>query len=265
MPGSAGWRGSLALNLIATVGRRGSQQIERMPDTTSLRSWCTTSRLALDEGIDETELLTRAHGLREHAYALTRAVVHAEAVAECDLEAINAVASFPVPAPCLLSATTGVQLAPSPLSIEAVLSVIARDLAQVLGSPDLRDRLRECDSGDCRMIYLAPAGREQRWCSMPDAATAPKPPPTVPAPRGRRTVRNPPGNATPASCAQTCVDGQDRTLSATSGSRSPSTSMICSSESTGPCSVELMRCNAVGPLDSHRCLASTCRPNSNQT
>jgi predicted RNA-binding Zn ribbon-like protein len=158
--------GSLALNLVATIGRRGSRLIERLPDTASLRSWCTTSELSLEDGIDETDLLERVHLLRERAYALTRAVVRADRVDERDLEAVNTIARFPTPAPCLVAAGDGVELVPAPLSSEALLSVIARDLAQVLGSPELRARLRECDSDDCRMIFIAPAGREQRWCSM---------------------------------------------------------------------------------------------------
>jgi predicted RNA-binding Zn ribbon-like protein len=157
--------GSLALNLMATVGRRGSRRIERLPDTASLRSWCRTSRLDLDEGIDEAELLERIRHLREQAYALARAVVHAEGVDERDLEAINVVARFPTPAPCLVALGRNVEFAPTRLSMEAVLSVIARDLAHVLGSPELRTRLHECHSDECRMIFLAPVGREQRWCS----------------------------------------------------------------------------------------------------
>jgi predicted RNA-binding Zn ribbon-like protein len=158
--------GSLALNLMASVGRRGSQRIERIPDTASLRSWCVRSRLPLDEGVDEAELLKRIRRLREQAYVLTRAVVRAETVNERDLEPVNATAGLPAPTPCLVASTTGVELAAESLSIEAVLSVIARDLVYVLGDPGLRGRLRECTSEDCRTIYSAPAGREQRWCSM---------------------------------------------------------------------------------------------------
>jgi predicted RNA-binding Zn ribbon-like protein len=157
--------GSLALNLMATVGRRGSRRIERLPDTASLRAWCQTSGVDPDEGIDEAELLERLRHLREQAYALTRAVVRAEGVDERDLEAINTVARFPTPAPCLVAVAGNVGFAPTRLSIEAVLSVIARDLAHVLGSPEVRARLHECHSEECRMIFLAPAGREQRWCS----------------------------------------------------------------------------------------------------
>ena len=157
--------GSLALNLMATVGRRGSRRIERLPDTASMRSWCQTSQLDLDEGIDEAELLERTRHLREQAYALTRAVVRADDVDERDLEAINTVARLPTPAPCLVAAAGSVEFAPSRLSVEAVLSSIARDLAHVLGSPELRARLHECHAEDCRMIFLAPVGREQRWCS----------------------------------------------------------------------------------------------------
>ncbi|GAA3071434.1 CGNR zinc finger domain-containing protein [Pseudonocardia yunnanensis] len=157
--------GSLALNLMATVGRRGSQRIERLPDTASLRSWCQTSRLDLDEDIDEAELLERLRHMREQAYTLTRALVRAEGVDERDLEAINAAARFPTPARLLVAAAGSVEFAPTRLSIDAVLSVIARDLAHVLGTPELRARLHECYAEECRLIFLAPVGREQRWCS----------------------------------------------------------------------------------------------------
>jgi predicted RNA-binding Zn ribbon-like protein len=158
--------GSLALNLMASVGRRGSRRIERMPDTASLRSWCARCGLAIEQGVDEDDLLEQLRRLREHAYALTSAVLRAEAVDERDLAAINARASLSPPTPCLVASNGGVELAVAPLSTDAVLSVIARDLVRVLGDPGLRARLRECHSQDCRMIYLAPEGREQRWCSM---------------------------------------------------------------------------------------------------
>jgi predicted RNA-binding Zn ribbon-like protein len=182
--------GSLALNLMATVGRRGSLRIERLPDTASLRSWCRTSGIDLEQGIDEPELLERTRHLREQAYGLTRAVVRADGLDERDLEAINAVARVPTPAPCLVAAAGSVELAPTRLSIEAVLSVIARDLVQVLGSPELRARLHECHSEDCRMIFLAPVGREQRWCSKAQCGNRAK----VAAHRARtaRMQQNPP-------------------------------------------------------------------------
>jgi predicted RNA-binding Zn ribbon-like protein len=182
--------GSLALNLLATVGRRGSLRIERLPDTAALRSWCQTSGLSLDEGVDEAELLERIRHLREQAYALTRAVVRADGVDERDLEAINTVARFPVPAPCLVAVAGSVGFAPTHLSVEAVLSLIARDLAHVLGSPELRARLHECHSDDCRMIFLAPSGREQRWCSKAQCGNRAK----VAAHRARtaRMHRDPP-------------------------------------------------------------------------
>jgi predicted RNA-binding Zn ribbon-like protein len=183
--------GSLALNLMATVGRRGSRQVERLPDTASLRSWCQTSRLDLEEGIDEADLLQRIRHLREQAYALTRAVVRADGVDERDLEAINAVARFPTPAPCLVAFADSVELAPTRLSIEAVLSVIARDLANVLGNPELRARLHECHSEDCRMIFLAPVGREQRWCSKAQCGNRAK----VAAHRARTAMQQDPPQA----------------------------------------------------------------------
>jgi predicted RNA-binding Zn ribbon-like protein len=158
--------GSLALNLMATVGRRGSQRIERIPDVAALRSWCATSGLALEQGVDEAGLLEQIRRLREHAYELSRAVVRGEGADEHDLVAINSAARLPAPTPYLVTTTTGVDLAQALLSSDALLSVIARDLVRVLGDPQLRAGLRECESEDCRMVYLAPAGREQRWCSM---------------------------------------------------------------------------------------------------
>ncbi|MGI5518604.1 CGNR zinc finger domain-containing protein [Streptomyces sp. CA-106131] len=43
----------------------------------------------------------------------------------------------------------------------------ARDLITLLSDPARRQKLRECDSEICRMIYLdAVQGRPRKWCSM---------------------------------------------------------------------------------------------------
>ncbi|POX52798.1 ABATE domain-containing protein [Streptomyces sp. Ru72] len=161
--------GSLSLNLIATVGRRPITPIERMGDIDRLRAWCEGVRLAVHPDEDLPGLLEALHELRACAYDVTVGHLHRHAPREESLRLLNQLARVHPPAPRLEADADGLPAAASSpgLSAPELLSLIARDLITLLSDPVLRQRLRECDSQICRMIYLDSAqGRPRKWCSM---------------------------------------------------------------------------------------------------
>ncbi|GHK01609.1 hypothetical protein SY2F82_34060 [Streptomyces sp. Y2F8-2] len=161
--------GSLSLNLIATVGRRPITPVERMGDIDRLRAWCDGVRLAVDPGEDLVGLLAALHELRDCAYDVTVGYLHRQAPREESVRLLNELARVHPPAPQLQADSDGLPAAASSpgLSTPALLSLIARDLITLLSDPIRRQRLRECDSDVCRMLYLdAEQGRPRKWCSM---------------------------------------------------------------------------------------------------
>jgi predicted RNA-binding Zn ribbon-like protein len=53
------------------------------------------------------------------------------------------------------------------LTPQELLSVIARDLIDLMCDDERRSRLRACASEVCQMIYVdAARGRPRKWCSM---------------------------------------------------------------------------------------------------
>ncbi|MFS7874193.1 ABATE domain-containing protein [Streptomyces asiaticus] len=161
--------GSLALNLIASLGRRGSTPIERLGTLDRLREWCDGVGLRLhDEAVTE-ELHTELRTLREAAYDVVAAVVHDRAPAAASIALLNDRARPAPPQPLLRATGTGVEVdgADRPLTGRELQSTVVRDLIAVLGDPERRGALRACDSSLCTMIYLdVTPGRRRRWCSM---------------------------------------------------------------------------------------------------
>lgn len=161
--------GSLALNLVATLGRRGSAPIERLGTLGRLREWCDGVGLRLHDEAVTDELLAELWTLREAAYDVVAAVVHGRAPSAVSVALLNDRARPAPPQPLLMATGTGVGVdgADRPLSGRELESVVVRDLIAVLGDPERRGALRMCDASLCTMVYLdhTPGGR-RRWCSM---------------------------------------------------------------------------------------------------
>ncbi|MCQ4079073.1 ABATE domain-containing protein [Streptomyces sp. RB6PN25] len=161
--------GTLSLNLIATVGRRPSSPIERLDGLDRLGAWCEGVNLALDPDDATPALVTALHDLRSAAYDVVVAYLHSRTPQPESVDLVNRLAQVEPPAPRLRIGRDGLpESGGSPrLAAPALLSVIARDAITLITAPDLRGRLRECDSEICRMIYLDTAqGKPRKWCSM---------------------------------------------------------------------------------------------------
>ena len=154
--------GSLALNLIATVGRRYGAPIERLDTAARLDEWLTGVGLSR-AGSPSDEDLTAIRELREHLEVLFRHVVAATRPPRSVVEYVNAAAAIAQPA--LHSTSTGLALARSPTGdLDPIRALLAQDAIRILGSGE-RFHLRVCDADDCRMLYLSHGRRDRRWCS----------------------------------------------------------------------------------------------------
>ena len=161
--------GSVSLNLVATVGRRGSDDsdssgssngVERLTGVARLREWCAGVGISLRAADQTAKTVAALHSLRAAAYDVVTSVLRDRLPDKASVASINAAAAVAVPAPRLID-THVVQPA---VTGDELLSLLARDLLDVLAEPS---RLRECASQRCRMVYLeSPGARARKWCSM---------------------------------------------------------------------------------------------------
>ena len=155
--------GRPCLDFAATLGKRHSTPLERLPDTAALARWITQAELATDEGAVRVTArdLTDARLLREALYCLVRAAMAGREPDPADVERVNAVAAQPDLAP---------QLGPvrwtarSPA--RAALATVARDAVLLVRGP-LLERVKECENPACSLLFLDDSqARRRRWCSM---------------------------------------------------------------------------------------------------
>lgn len=160
--------GHPALDLIATVGARGSVPIERLSEPADLNRWLAEAgmfRVPLPEkGRQRTTRaqLTAARDLREAIYRSLEAARERRPVADDDREVINTWARGATAVPQLGPGLSCLVVGPDPAT--AALSQIAREAIELITGPQL-GRVRKCDG--CSLIFLdrSRPGR-RRWCSM---------------------------------------------------------------------------------------------------
>ena len=160
--------GTLALNFLATFGRRSSERIERIPTPAHFGRWLVAADL-LDPA--DAKPSARHYGeaiaLREAIYRAVTATTAGNAPRKSDIERINA---------CAASSRRGAaQLDPKTLRaqwhaaepVRGALARIADDAIATLGSPETRKRLSLCEGQGCAIPVLsASRGAQRRWCSM---------------------------------------------------------------------------------------------------
>ncbi len=160
--------GSLALDLVATVGRRPSSPVERLGDLDRLHAWCDGVGLELRTEDAGPDCLAALHGLRTAAYDVVACLLDGRAPRTESVDLLNRLAGVEPPPPGLrIDAGGRPRSATGPLTAPALLSLVARDAIALVTDPRRRDRLRTCDSEICRMVYLDTlGGKPRKWCSM---------------------------------------------------------------------------------------------------
>ncbi len=159
--------GRPCLDLIATLGRRHAQPVERLPDPSALGRWLVAAGLLTVPPAVDAALLDRARLLRESVHRLVRYALADQPPSVEDLQVVNAAAAQPDLAPQLVAHAVGSAVhwtAEHPA--DAALATVARDAVLLLTSPQVR-RVKECHHPDCSLLFLdnTQSGR-RRWCSM---------------------------------------------------------------------------------------------------
>ncbi|MFI1973075.1 hypothetical protein BLA24_19460 [Streptomyces cinnamoneus] len=163
--------GRLCLDLVATVGRRLSEEpVERLDVPDRLRAWLLGAGVVPPgtplDAVDAA-WLARFHAVRD----LLHRVVHAEVdgrAADSDLERVNALAATAPPALRAVRAADGslVRAVGEAPDCGALLGRIARDAVELLTDATAREQLRRCEGEACSLLYLDTSrGRRRRWCS----------------------------------------------------------------------------------------------------
>jgi predicted RNA-binding Zn ribbon-like protein len=156
--------GRLCLAFVATMGERWRGNYERLRDPADLARWYQQAGM-LDEPIPITPGgLETAHRLREAIYRHAQHVIKNQPPAIHDEKVINAAASAPPLIPVLRSGTSRLTLPPTGTE-QAALSTLARDAIDLFASP-ASDRIRECASSECGLLFVDTSRPGQRrWCS----------------------------------------------------------------------------------------------------
>ncbi|MFG1749646.1 CGNR zinc finger domain-containing protein [Streptosporangium sandarakinum] len=156
--------GRLSLAFVATVGERWRRNVERLRDPADLARWYREVGL-LDEAVTVTPAgLGTARTVREAVYRCAKALIAGRPAAEADEALINAAAAA-APLVPVLRGGAGFLIAPAVDAESAVLSTVARDAIDLFTGV-LADRVRECDSPECALLFVDTSrpGR-RRWCS----------------------------------------------------------------------------------------------------
>ncbi|MEU3982000.1 ABATE domain-containing protein [Streptomyces sp. NPDC026672] len=155
--------GRPCLDFVATLGKRHTDPVERLPDPAALSRWFAEAELA--PGDTPTEVTARelaeARGLREAVHRVVRTAMAGGEPDAADVARVNAAAARPDLAPQLGAARWSAR---DPA--RAALATVARDAVLLVGGP-LLERVKECGNPECSLLFLDDSqARRRRWCSM---------------------------------------------------------------------------------------------------
>jgi len=157
--------GSLALNFVATVRHRGAKPRDLLATPTALDEWFRLAGGRTQAVVTTQQEFTEALLLREAIYGTLRALIMEITPNKDDVDRINAAAARDLAVPQFDAASSQVRWE-SADPARACLVAVARDALAVLCEAG-RERLKMCDNGGCRMLFLdhSPSNR-RRWCAM---------------------------------------------------------------------------------------------------
>jgi predicted RNA-binding Zn ribbon-like protein len=160
--------GAVVVDFAFTGGDGPYAVFESLHEPLDLARWLAEPPLDLPVALAVSgDELDAARRLRSHVFAILRALAHREALPRAAVAALNRAAAVPPLAPKLGSGGgEAVRRWVAPVTVEAALSTLARELIDVATGPRAA-RVRECASDDCPLIFVdtSRAGA-RRWCSM---------------------------------------------------------------------------------------------------
>jgi predicted RNA-binding Zn ribbon-like protein len=148
-----------------TGGRDEWARYERLEHPRDLCDWFAEGPMQLrGVRVDEGGLCA-ARDLRETIQRVAFALLARQPPPAHHVAVLNAFAAGP-PLVRALDAETQALVITGPVSVEAVLSELARDALDLVADPRARGRVRQCESPDCQLLFFDDSrpGR-RRWCS----------------------------------------------------------------------------------------------------
>jgi predicted RNA-binding Zn ribbon-like protein len=159
--------GRPSLNLVATLGRRHTAPVERIPDAAALARWLVAAGLLPTAPPVNDTHLAQARQLRDAISSLVGSVMSGSPVDGEPLAIVNGHAARP-DVPPQLGVEDGSRIVTTPRGADApaALATVARDAVHLLGGPQAA-RIKECEHPDCSLLFVdeTQSGR-RRWCSM---------------------------------------------------------------------------------------------------
>jgi predicted RNA-binding Zn ribbon-like protein len=157
--------GSLSLNFVATMRHRGSPPRELLSTPEALTRWLQLVGLITSPVLLSSKDYEEALLLREAIHETVRSLILNKRPLRDDIDLINRIAKFSIAVPQLHSTAESIKWETAH-PVKAGLAVIARDAITLIGDTG-RGRLKMCDSGSCRMLFVdkSPSNR-RRWCAM---------------------------------------------------------------------------------------------------
>jgi len=157
--------GSLSLNFVATVRHRGAEPRDLLIAPEALPKWLHLAGLFHIDTTPSQNEYEEAVLLRESIHAAVQSIILNAQPESGDIARINLAAAFPLAVPQLHTNAASVAWE-TDNPVKACLAVIARDAITIMTGAE-RNRLKRCESGGCRMLFLdnSPANR-RRWCAM---------------------------------------------------------------------------------------------------
>lgn len=159
--------GRPSLDLVATLGRRHADPVERMTSAAAAAAWLTAAGvLPADAPIRVSERhLANLRQLREVTNRLVRAAIVSASVDDTDLAVLNRIAAGPALHLVLLGPGAGSIDWGDADPVDAAIASVARDAIALLAG-DMQ-RIRECGNPDCSLLFYDESqSRRRRWCSM---------------------------------------------------------------------------------------------------
>lgn len=158
--------GRISLDLSHTGGVRTEQAkaFEQLHEPQDFSLWLVQSPLSLEVSPVSRRDLMAVYELREAIWYVAHAVQSGTPVNASDRDIINKYATRASIIPRIDQGNTLVWA--QPMNVAAILSYIARDAIDLLGS-ETKHKLRECANPTCPLLfvdYSRPGKR--RWCSM---------------------------------------------------------------------------------------------------
>ncbi len=156
--------GRSALNFVGTLGKRGSENLERLRTVDDLGRWADEAGLG-PASASEGDLAS-AYQLREALYGLMLSALDRAPARAADVAVVNEWAARKTPVPALKLRSAGLSRNDPPTPAAAVLAAVARDGIDLLTGPDAA-LIRECEDPICTLLFIDTSrSHRRRWCSM---------------------------------------------------------------------------------------------------